>query len=82
MDTIKYIEKELMVFETNDLYLKLIQQNEFDKNQLKYGIYRYGNGFYKGYFKNGKRHGAGSMTYKSGDKDEGEREHGPRNGRG
>ena len=82
MDTIKYTLKELLVFETNDPQLKLIQLAEYDKNKLQYGTLKYADGdLYKGYFKNGERHGPGSYTFAdSGNKYEGEWEHGLKNG--
>ena len=64
---IKYRDKELTVFQTDDIYLKQIQEdalnNESLYKSLKYGTYNKSeNGCYIGYYLKGKRHGPGSLT--------------------
>ena len=82
MSSIEYTEKELVVFETNDLQHKQIQVAEFNKNELQYGTIKWEDGdLYKGYLQNGEPHGPGSMTYASGIKNEGEYQYDLKNGR-
>lgn len=47
-----------------------------------YGTYVYSNGYYQGYFRNGKRHGHGKYTWANGNVYEGDYQNGKRTGQG